>query len=133
MDLSFFEKNKDVGPLLLRIGYFITLMFSVIFMKFGETEKVAGVWNKVGLGGLGGTTAVMVVGVVLAILAFMILLGYFPRVAAGLLVIFFIVTIATTLGSPIFDNLKVWKDFTLLGVALYFLFSGSGHYSIHNK
>jgi len=131
--MNFFVKYKEIGPLSLRIGFFLTLMFSVVFMKFGETEKVAGVWNKVGLGLLGGTTGVMVVGIIVAILAFMLLFGFYPRIAAGLLVIFFVVTIVTTFGTEIFDKLKVWKDFTLLGVALYFLFAGSGAYSIHKE
>jgi len=131
--MNFFVKNKKVAPLILRIGFFMTLLFSVIFMKFGETESVAGVWNKVGLGWLGGTTSVLVVGVILAILALMILIGYYPRTAAGFLVIFFVVIIATTFSTEIFDKVKVWKDFTLLGTALYFLFAGSGPYSIHTK
>lgn len=57
--MASFIKSKSIGPLLLRVGYFITIMFSVVVMKFGETEKVAGVWDKVGLGWLGGTTAVI--------------------------------------------------------------------------
>lgn len=129
--MNFFVKNKKVAPLILRIGFFMTLLFSVIFMKFGETESVAGVWNKVGLGWLGGTTSVLVVGVILAILALMILIGYYPRTAAGFLVIFFVVIIVTTFSTEIFDKVKVWKDFTLLGVALYFLFAGTEPYSIH--
>jgi len=131
--MNYFVDNKNVGPLLLRIGFFVTLMFSVIAMKFGETEKVAGVWDKVGLGWLGGPSAVIVVGIIVAVLAVMILIGWYPRVAGALLAIFFIVTIASTFGTPIFDKLKVWKDFTLLGTALYFLFAGSGAYSIRMK
>jgi len=127
---NFFERHKDIAPLLLRIGFFITLLFSVIFMKFGETAQVAEVWNKVGLGWLGGQSAVMTVGVILAILAAMVLVGFYSRLAAAFLVIFFVVTIFTTFGTPIFDKLKVWKDFTLLSTALYFLFAGSGAYSL---
>ena len=128
--MEFFARHKNIGSLLLRIGFFITIMFSVLAMKLGETEKVAGVWDKVGLGWLGGTDAVVSVAVILAILAVMILFGIYPRVAGGLLTIFFIVTITQTLGTPVFDKLKVWKDFTLLGAALYFLFAGSGAYSL---
>ena len=126
-------KHRNVAPLLLRIGFFLTLIFSVIVMKFMNTAKVAKVWDTVGLGWLGGSTTVIMVGIILAILALMILFGFYTRVAAGLLVIFFVVTIVSTLGTPIFDKVKVWKDFTLLGVALYLLFAGSGPYSIHPK
>jgi len=131
--MEFFTKHKNIGPLLLRIGLFSTLMFSVFAMKLGETAKVAGVWDKIGLGWLGGTSAVVVVAVILAVLALMILFGIHTRVAGGLLVIFFIVTITQTFGTPVFDKLKVWKDFTLLGAALYFLFAGSGACSLSLK
>jgi len=133
MNLDYFEKHKDVGPLLLRIGLFITLMFSVIVMKLKNTTEVAKVYNAIGLGWLGGETAVLVVGVILGIIALMMLVGYYPRVAAGLLVLFFIVTISQTLGTPVFDKIKAWKDFGLLGAALYLLFAGSGPYSIHKE
>jgi len=131
--MQFFKKRKDIGSLLLRIGYAATLLFSAIVMKFQHTEEVAGVWDKVGLGWLGGPSAVMIAGVILIILSAMILFGFNARIAGGLLVIFFIVTIISTMGTPIFDKLKVWKDFTLLGVALYFLFAGSGSYSISRR
>jgi len=63
----------------------------------------------------------------------MLVSGFYPRVAAGVLVVFFVVTIATTVGTPLFDKVKTWKDFALLGAALYFLFAGSGPYSVHSE
>ena len=131
--MNFFTKKKDLGPLLLRVGFAATLLFSAVAMKFQNTAKVAEVWNKVGLGWLGGETIVTLVGVVLIVLAIMILFGFYTRVAGGLLVIFFVVTIVSTFNTPIFDKLKVWKDFTLLGTALYFLFAGSGPYSMSSR
>jgi len=129
--MGYFENNKDIGPLLLRIGFVITLLFS-IKIKFTKTEKIVGIFNTVrGLGWLASNAGVMIVAIILLILSLMLLFGYYPRLAGGLLVIFFAVTILSTLGTPVFDKVKVWKDFALLGVALYFLYSGSGPYSIH--
>ena len=129
---DFFKKYHDSGELLLRIGFAITLGWSIA-NKFTNPEKVAEVFNKAGLAMLGSAGGVKFVAVLLLIATVMIVLGFYTRAAAGFLAIFFATTIVSTWGTPIFEAAKVWKDFALLGIALFFLFNGSEHYSLDSK
>ncbi len=130
--MNFFKKNHDIGELLLRIGLAITLIWSIT-IKFGTPEKIAGIFNKVGLTIFGSTNGVYFVATLLIFAVVMLIFGFYTRIAAGFLTIFFLTTIISTWGTPVFEMVKVWKDFALLGIALFFLFNGSEHYSFDSR
>jgi len=129
---NYFIKYHDVGELLLRIGIAIMLVWATV-NKFMNTDKTAGMFNKVGLTIFGSTGGVYFVAILLVLAAVMLLLGFYTRIAAAFLTIFFLTTLISTWSTPVFEAAKVWKDFALLGVALFFLFHGSDYYSLDSK
>ena len=129
---NFFEKYHDVGELLLRIGFAITLVWAAV-NKFVNTEKLIGVFDKVGLTIFASAGGVYFVAVLLLLAVVMLVLGFYTRIAAGFLTIFFLTTIISTWPTPVFEMVKVWKDFALLGISLFFLFNGSKYYSLDSR
>ena len=129
---KFFKRYHDIGEPLLRIGFAITIIWAVV-NKFVNPEKIAGVYNKVGLTIFGTTEGVYVVAILLLLAAIMLMLGFYTRIAAGFLVLFFLITLISTWPTPIFEAAKVWKDFALLGISLFFLFHGSEYYSLDTR
>ncbi len=129
---NFFERYHDIGEPLLRIGFAITLFWSIT-IKFTSTEKIVGIFNKVGLTIFGTPGGVYFVATLLLLAAIMLVLGFYTRIAAGFLTIFFLTTIISTFGTPVFEMVKVWKDFALLGISLFFLFHGSDYYSLDSR
>ena len=67
--------------------------------------------------------------VYLALLS-MILIGYRPKIPAVILSIFLLIFIIGTSLTGNFMELKMWKDFGLLSIALYIVFAGTGPYSL---
>ena len=129
---KFFEKYHDIGEPILRIGFAVTIIWSAV-NKFINPEQIVGVFNKVGLTIFATTGRVYFVAVLLILVSIMLVLGFYTRIAAGFLVIFFIVTLISTWPTPVFEAAKVWKDFALLGISFFFLFHGSDYYSLDSR
>ena len=125
---KFFQRYHDIGEPLLRVGFAITIIWAAV-NKFVNPEKIAGMFTKVGLTIFGTTGGVYFVASLLLLAAIMLLLGFYTRIAAGFLIIFFLTTLISTWPTAVFDVAKVWKDFALLGISLFFLFHGSDFYS----
>ena len=83
-----------------------------------------------GLGfGFATEPLVMVMAVGLLALSVLLIIGKYLHVVGVLLTVFFLVTLiaGAFAGDAAFSvGPALWKDFTLLAVALYFAFSGSG-------
>lgn len=127
---NFLEQYSDVGELLFRVGFFITIIFSV-YTKVTSPEMIASVFrNARGIGFLGTIEGVYIVAVFLALFSLMILFGLYTKIAGIALTLFFLGTILSTLATPIFSNAGVWKDFALLGASIYFMTHKTGKYSI---
>jgi len=129
MTRNVFKKYHTLGEPLLRIGVAITIIWSVV-NKFVNTEKVAGMFEGLGLGLFASNAGVIFIAILLLIAAILLILGLYTRIAAGFLSIFFLVAIISTFGGPAFAAVNVWKDFALLGIALFFLFHGSEFHSL---
>ena len=126
---NLFKKYHTIGEPLLRIGIAITIIWSVV-NKFVNTEKVAGMFGSLGLGLFASNAGVIFIAILLLIAAIALIVGLYTRIAAGFLSIFFLVTIISTFGGEAFAAVNVWKDFALLGIALFFLFHGSEFHSL---
>ena len=129
MTKNVFKKYHTIGEPLLRLGVAITIIWSVV-NKFTNTEMVAGMFESLGLSLFASNAGVIFIAVLLLIAATMLIFGVYTRVAAGFLSIFFLVAIISTFGGEAFAKVNVWKDFALLGIALFFLFHGSDFHSV---
>ncbi|MFB6246431.1 MAG: DoxX family protein [Candidatus Pacearchaeota archaeon] len=127
------KQDKELGPLFLRIGLALTLIFSLV-TKFGNTEKVVGMMGKLGLNFASSPGVVTALGIILLISAALLIFGLFTRQNAIFLTVFFAVTVLTGISAGILSaGPAIWKDFGLLGGALALVFLGAGSYSIDKK
>lgn len=127
-------KLKNFAPLVLRISFFIVMLYPVIQVKFGFAINFPDAWQYAGLSFVSLNPVMLVLAsTVYVILLFMILIGYRPRIPAALLSIFIIILIIATLVAGSFDSLKVWKDLANLSIAIYFILAGTGPFSLKTE
>ena len=121
------HNNAPLGPLALRLGLALSLLWSVL-TKFTKTEKVAGMLGKLGLDFAANDTFVIIMGIFLLILAVLLIVNKYLHVVGLLLTVFFLFTIvagATAGDAPFSVGPAIWKDIGLLGASLYFVFAGN--------
>ena len=119
--------KEPMGPLALRIGMALALLWSVL-TKFTNTEKVTGLLEGLGFS-FANETLVIVMAIGLLVLAVLLIIGKYLHIVGILLTVFFLITLiaGALAGEAAFSvGPGIWKDFALLGVALFFAFSGDG-------
>lgn len=119
--------KEPMGPLALRIGMALALLWSVL-TKFTKTEMVTGLLEGLGFS-FASETLVIIIAIGLLALAVLLVLGKYLHIVGILLAVFFLVTLiagAFAGDAPFSVGPGIWKDFALLGVALYFAFAGDG-------
>jgi uncharacterized membrane protein YphA (DoxX/SURF4 family) len=122
------HQKEPMGPLALRLGLAFSLLWSVL-TKMTKTEMVAGLFKGLGFGPLANETVVIVVAIGLLALSVLLILGKYLHIVGILLTFFFLMTLiaGALAGDAAFSvGPGLWKDFALLGVALYFVFTGDG-------
>ncbi|MFB6212422.1 MAG: DoxX family protein [Candidatus Magasanikbacteria bacterium] len=133
--MDFLKNNAGLGPVFLRWGLALTLLASVR-TKFMMTDKVVGMMKKLGLNFLANPTIIQVLGVVLALVSVALILNWQPRAMGVFLSVFFVVSLLAGIfagKAPFSVGPAIWKDFGLLGAALYLAFSGGSIEPIQAK
>lgn len=121
------HKKEPMGPLILRYGMALSLLWSVL-TKFTKTEMVVGLLKKLGFG-FATEPLVIVMAIVLLVVAVLLIVGKYLHIVGIILTVFFLTTLlaGAFAGEAAFSvGPGLWKDFALLGIALYFAFSGDG-------
>lgn len=119
--------KQPLGPLSLRYGLALTLLWSVL-TKFTHTDTVVAMTQALGFSFM-NKTIIIVIAIGLLVLAILLIWGKYLHIVGILLALFFLVTIlaaAAAGDAPFSVGPAIWKDFTLLGAALYFVFTGEG-------
>jgi len=127
-------KPKNLAPLILRIGFFIVMLYPAIQIKFGFASNFPDAWQYAGLSFISLNPIMLILAsTIYVLLLLMILVGYRPKIPAALLSLFIITLIVATLVAGSFDNLKVWKDLGILSIAIYFILAGTGPFSLKTE
>lgn len=119
------KKHQALGPLFLRYGLALSLLWSVL-TKLTKPEMVAGLFEALGLGFV-SETMVTILAIGLLIAAVLLVLGKYLHEVGIVLSVFFIVAIVSggLAGDAAFSvGPGIWKDFALLGLAMYFAVTG---------
>ena len=120
--------KEPLGPLALRIGLALSLLWSVL-TKFTKTEKVVKMLGALGLDFAANDTFVILMGVFLLTMSVLLIVGKYLHIVGILMTVFFLFSLiaGATAGDADFSvGPAIWKDFGLLGASLYFVFAGNG-------
>jgi len=119
------KKHRGFASVALRYGLTLTLLWSLI-SKFTAPEMVAGLFSNLGFGFV-TPGLVTVIGIGLAVMALLLMTGKYLQIAGVLLTIYFLGSLiaGAFAGEAAFSvGPAIWKDFSLLGIALYFALGG---------
>ena len=133
-----FRNNKDIGLLIIRVGFGLSMM---IFHGFGKLKGGPEIWEKVGsnMGNLGINFFPVFWGFMAAFseffASFFIIVGFFFKPATALLIITMIVATIMHLSLPEGADGAGWSgashalEYLVVYVALFF--TGPGKYKIY--
>lgn len=119
-------KNKSLGLLLLRLTLGSIFIVHGV-QKFMDIESTIGFFSKIGI----PSFFAYVVAFVETFGGLAVVLGIFTGLSGILLAIVMVVALITVKFNLGFFRYEI--DLALLGSALAIIFTGPGHYSIHNK
>ena len=123
------EKTRAVSFLIIRVG----IAFVFIWAGFGKVTDPAGfgmmLQNMAGIDPLVATNVALLIGILEIISGVLVLIGLLTRPAA-IFQIVIIVGAMVMFGFDFTTGPAIWKDPTILGVAIGLLLYGSGKFGI---